>query len=171
MIIRPATAGLVEFMMKVLTCGAFGLLWLTGVAAAAPQGLDMDAINAADLSTKDDKGVNPVLIKVQVLLDRARFSPGAIDGRDGENMQNAIKAFEKARGLPVDGELDDGLWAKLNETSADPVLMTYTLTDDDVKGPFTPIPDKMEEEAKLEHLSYSSPEESLSEKFHMDTDL
>jgi lipoprotein-anchoring transpeptidase ErfK/SrfK len=145
---------------------------MTGTLVAAPQDLSMEAVNnASDLSVKPEKGASTVLIKAQVLLDRARFSPGVIDGRKGENMQNAIKAFEKARDLKVDGEIDDELWAKLNETSTDPVLMSYTITDEDVKGPFTPIPDKMEEQAELEKLSFSSPEELLAEKFHMDVDL
>ncbi|WP_445504134.1 L,D-transpeptidase family protein [Microvirga sp. G4-2] len=157
--------------MKVLVRAALGLLCMTGGAAAAPQVLDMEAVNASNFSAKVEKGVSPVLVKAQVLLDRARFSPGAIDGRNGENMQNAIRAFEKARGLKVDGALDEELWAKLNEASPDPVLITYTISDEDVKGPFTVIPERMEEQAKLERLSYSSPEELLAEKFHMDEDL
>src|SRR5690349_9538515 len=93
---------LVEFVMKVLVCAAFGLLCLTEALAASPQRLDMEAVNGSNLPVKVEDGVSPVLIKAQVLLDRARFSPGAIDGRDGENMQNAIKAFEGTRGLKVD---------------------------------------------------------------------
>lgn len=157
--------------MRVLVRAVFGLLCMTGAAAAAPQSLNLEAVNSSSFSNKPEKGVSPTLIKAQVLLDRARFSPGAIDGRNGENMQNAIKAFEKARGLKVDGALDEELWAKLNETSSDPVLITYTITDEDVKGPFAKVPDKMEDQASLDRLSYSSPEELLAEKFHMDVDL
>jgi lipoprotein-anchoring transpeptidase ErfK/SrfK len=40
-----------------------------------------------------------------------------------------------------------------------------------VKGPFVKIPDKMEEQADLERLGFSSAEELLGEKFHMDVDL
>lgn len=162
----------VELKMRALVCFAFGLLCMTGSLSATPQSLTMEAVNdASDLSVKPGKDVSPVLIKAQVLLDRARFSPGVIDGRGGENMQNAIRAFEKARDLKVDGALDDELWTKLNEISGDPVLISYTITDKDVKGPFAKIPDKMEDQAKLERLSYSSPEELLAEKFHMDADL
>jgi lipoprotein-anchoring transpeptidase ErfK/SrfK len=161
----------VEFVMKVLVCAAFGLLCITEALAASPHGLDMEAVNASNLPVKVENGVSPVLIKAQVLLDRARFSPSAIDGRDGENMQNAIKAFEGTRGLKVDGKVDEEVWAKLTEASSDPVLTTYTISAEDVKGPFVEIPTKMEEQAKLEHLSYSSPEELLAERFHMDIDL
>jgi lipoprotein-anchoring transpeptidase ErfK/SrfK len=143
---------------------------VTGIAAAS-ETLTSDAVNAAGPSEKVEKGVSPVLIKTQVLLDRARFSPGVIDGRIGENLQNAIKAFERAKGLKVDGNLDDEFWARLNESSSDPALVEYVISEDDVKGPFTTIPDKMEDQAKLDRLSYSSSEELLAEKFHMDVDL
>lgn len=157
--------------MSVLMRVLGSLILLTGAAVAAPQGLDLETINAAEFSEKPDKGISPALVKAQVLLDRARFSPGVIDGRNGENMQNAIKAFEAVQGLKADGELDEELWAKLNEAADEPVLVTYTIGDEDVKGPFATIPDKMEEQAGLERLSYSTPEELLAEKFHMDEDL
>ncbi len=160
--------------MKRLACAALGLWGLAGPVLAAPPPqppLNLETVNAADLSAKDEKGVSATFIKAQVLLDRARFSPGVIDGRKGENVQNALKAFEKARGLKVDGELDDEVWAKLNEGSADPALVEYTISADDVKGPFVDIPDKMEKQADLDRLGYSSPEELLAEKFHMDQDL
>jgi lipoprotein-anchoring transpeptidase ErfK/SrfK len=160
--------------MRVWAIAVLGAWSLVGTALAAspPKGLERDAVNNADLAAKEEGGVSPALIKAQVLLDRARFSPGVIDGRKGENVQNALKAFEKARQLKVDGELDDEVWAKLNETSQDPALVEYTITEEDVKGPFAKeIPDKLEDQANLERLAYTSPEELLAEKFHMDEDL
>jgi lipoprotein-anchoring transpeptidase ErfK/SrfK len=157
--------------MKVLAYAAFGFLGIMNPAMAAPSSLDMEVVNRAELHAKAGKEVSPAIIKAQVLLDRARFSPGVIDGRDGENMQNALKAFEKAHELEVDGVLDDDVWAKLNEATPEPVLIEYTIQEEDVKGPFTKIPDEMEEQAELERLNYSSPEELLAEKFHMDQSL
>jgi peptidoglycan hydrolase-like protein with peptidoglycan-binding domain len=82
------------------------------------------------------------MLKAQILLDRARFSPGAIDGRDGENVRKALAAFERERGLNADGLLDPEVWARLGETSTEPALIEYTITGDDVKGPFEKkIPD------------------------------
>jgi lipoprotein-anchoring transpeptidase ErfK/SrfK len=156
--------------MKLFGYVVLSVMGLTGVAAAS-ETLTLDAVNSAGPSERVEKGVSPVLIKTQVLLDRARFSPGVIDGRNGENLQNAIKAFEKVKGLKVDGEVDDEFWAKLNEGSSDPALIEYAISEDDVKGPFASIPDKMEDQAKLERLSYASTEELLAEKFHMDVDL
>ena len=156
--------------MKALTIALLGMCTVLAAPARSAT-LDRDSVNNADLSAKDEKPVSPAMIKAQVLLDRARFSPGVIDGHGGENVQNAIKAFEKARGLKPDGGLDEELWAKLNEGASEPVLVDYTISEADAKGPFVTIPDKMEDQADLDRLGYSSAEELLAEKFHMDVDL
>ena len=159
--------------MKIVAYAVLGLVGLTGSVLAEGPKLDLDAVNGATWSAKAgrSKEIDPVLVKAQVLLDRARFSPGVIDGHDGDNLKNAIKAFEKAHDLKPDGALDEAVWAKLNEISANPVLVEYKIAAEDVKGPFIEIPDKMEDQAKLDRLGYSGPEELLAEKFHMDVDL
>jgi lipoprotein-anchoring transpeptidase ErfK/SrfK len=159
--------------MKIVAYVALVVGGFVNTALAAPQTLDPEAVNKAEWSAKGDKGkeIDPALVKAQVLLDRSHFSPGVIDGHDGENLRNAIKAFERERGLKPDGTLDEELWAKLNEASSDPVLVEYTTRDEDVKGPFVTIPDKLEDQADLDRLGYSSPDELLAERFHMDVDL
>lgn len=133
---------------------------------AAP--LDAKAVNEAQLSQPQGKGISPVMIKAQVLLDRARFSPGEIDGRDGENLRKALKAFAKAQGLPEEGKLTRALLDKLAATSSEPVLHEHAIAADEVKGPFVEkIPARMEDMAKLDRLGYRSPAEALAEKFHM----
>ena len=112
-----------------------------------------------------------MLLRAQILLDRAHFSPGVIDGQDGENVKNAIAAFERANGLPEDGLLDAQVWAKLT-ADAGPVLTDYVITAQDVAGPFTPvIPKDYAEMAKLDGVRFTGPLEALAERFHMDVPL
>ncbi|MDP3175604.1 MAG: L,D-transpeptidase, partial [Phenylobacterium sp.] len=112
------------------------------------------------------------LIRAQVLLDRAHFSPGVIDGRAGENVRQALAAFEKARGLPVDGVLDDQAWAALTAADTQPAMQDYVIAPEDVAGPFVDkIPTDTAAMAALDRLAYASPAELLAEKFHMDERL
>jgi lipoprotein-anchoring transpeptidase ErfK/SrfK len=136
-----------------------------------PQKVNEAVFTESALGSDGPKGVNAVVLKLQVLLDRAHYSPGVIDGRMGENVKLALSAFEENSGFPIDGKLDSEVWKALDANGA-PVLLKYKLTAEDVEGPFVEtIPDDYAEMAKLESLSYTGPAELLSEKFHMDVDL
>ncbi len=105
------------------------------------------------------------MLAVQVALDRAGFSPGEIDGRGGPRTRLALSAFQKSAGLRrPDGAISEETIAALR--MLDPVT-TYTITQQDVAGPFIgTMPDDMMERAKLPALAYSTPLEALAEKFH-----
>jgi lipoprotein-anchoring transpeptidase ErfK/SrfK len=136
--------------------------------------LDAKAVNDAVRPEKPpvaDK-INAPVTKLQILLDRAQFSPGQIDGKFGENAQKALKAFAEQNGLGFDKTIAPELWDKLSAASEDPVLVDYKITDADVKGPFLKkLPGKLEDMKSLEALSYTSPLEGLAEKFHMSEEL
>jgi lipoprotein-anchoring transpeptidase ErfK/SrfK len=112
------------------------------------------------------------LIRAEVLLARAHFSPGVIDGLDGDNLQRAIAAFEAAHGLPQDGRMSSAVWDSLTAGDQRPVLTDYVITPDDVKGPFVAkLPKDYRELARLPSVGFTSPLEALAEKFHMDEGL
>ena len=105
------------------------------------------------------------MIGVQVALDRAGFSPGEIDGRSGPKTRLALSEFQKATKLQTIGDVSEETLAAFG-AQAEP-LVTYTITQQDVEGPFIDaMPKDMMERAKLPALAYTSALEALAEKFH-----
>jgi lipoprotein-anchoring transpeptidase ErfK/SrfK len=106
-----------------------------------------------------------------VLIDRARFSPGEIDGKFGENARKALRAYAEARRLPGADRPTEEVWNALRADDR-PVTSEYTIADKDVAGPFLEkLPSKMEEMKDIPKLGYTSPSEALAEKFHMSEQL
>src|SRR5579859_5634036 len=70
----------------------------------------------------------PLAVRLEVLLDRANFSPGEIDGKFGENAKKALRAYAEAQGLQSSDKLTTEVWDKLRADDR-PVLTKYTLTD------------------------------------------
>src|SRR5438128_5215729 len=135
-------------MRQYLTIVTVVSVWFL-VQTAAAHSLDLQTVNTAELqktSASKSKDLDPLLVRAQFLLDRAGFSPGEIDGRNGDNFKKALRAFATSRSLKYGNALTPELWAALVETSNDPALVEYTITETDVKGPFLErVPAKMEE--------------------------
>jgi lipoprotein-anchoring transpeptidase ErfK/SrfK len=159
-----------ETHMRVLAI-LISLFVYIGAASATPT--DAEDINNAQwvATSTSKKGISPLLIKAQILLARAHFSPGEIDGKPSENLNKAIAAFAEVQGSATD-KLDQDLWDNLVSMSNDPVLKEYTISEADLRGPFIEkIPNKMEKMKNLPLLAYRTPKEELAEKFHMSPEL
>ena len=113
------------------------IIALTATPLVRAAELGPDAVNSAEPSGKPlstDKPT-PIGIRLQVLLDRAHFSPGEIDGKFGENAKKALRAYAEAQQLPSAETLTDDIWKKLIANSQ-PSLRNYTIAEKDVAGPF-----------------------------------
>lgn len=129
-------------------------------------------VNDASFAAPSANRISAVILKAQILLDRAGFSPGAIDGRGNRNFRKALAAFQQQHRLSASGMLDQATWDVLVGTSAEHVLGEYAITEADTRGPFAPdISEEIEDWARLKRLSYREPGELLAEKFHMDSRL
>jgi lipoprotein-anchoring transpeptidase ErfK/SrfK len=138
----------------------------TAVLKATTKSLDAATVNdtgLVDPVAGGDKGA--AVLRAQILLDRARFSPGEIDGAYGSNLRQAIAGFQASRGLHVSGSMDASTWQALDADSA-PALVNVTLSADDVAGPFQPLPAGMPARSKLDALGFETAVEALGEKYH-----
>lgn len=140
----------------------------------APAALTRDAVESAVFAAApapvEGQPARPdaATARAQILLDRANFSPGVIDGLGGDNTRQAIAAFEKAAGLPQDGVLDAEVFRRLTAGDDGRVLTDYTITAADLSGPFIgQVPANLPDMAKLKTVGYATPLEMLAEKFHM----
>ena len=134
---------------------------------AAPSDI-VQAIENARPGEADNSMSEPLLVRVQVLLDQAHFSPGEIDGRYGANLKAAVAAYKEAHRLPNPDKIDAALLDSLKQETGAPVLQRYTIRPDDETGPFIGnVPKDFRKLAKLKRPGYGAPQEALAEKFHM----
>jgi L,D-transpeptidase catalytic domain/Putative peptidoglycan binding domain len=110
------------------------------------------------------------LFHAQVLLDAAGFSPGAIDGRNGTSFKLAVKGFQQANGLQLNGKLDAPTRQALLKASK-PSTVMVKLGPDDVRSTYIyPLPKDPEQQYKLPFLGYRNMLEKVAERYHTTPD-
>ena len=142
-------------------------------SAAAKASWTLDGLNNASWYEGIGKGQFPVYARAHVMLNNAHASPGAIDGTSGKNTLKAIASFQQMNGIKPTGTLTQETWdALLAKQGSKPAFVEYTITEEDLKGPYAEsIPSDYALQAKMKGLYYTRVTEMLGEKFHMDEDF
>jgi len=144
------------FTFKILSCFVASAAILLGTSTSI----------AAKRPARSARSVVPRELEMQVLLDRADFSPGEIDGKGGKNSREALAAFQAARGIAPGARSRKAVLEALGAGVVKPIA-SYTITAEDAAGPFLKtIPEDATEQSKLPGLYYTSVLEELGEKFH-----
>lgn len=99
----------------------------------------------------------------QIALERAGFSPGLVDGKIGAKTVLATREFQKSRGLPATGKLDDATLAALTPPTT--LTGTYVVSDADQQA-VTGTPKDWNEKAAMKYLGYAALVEVVGERFH-----
>src|SRR5207237_9424989 len=90
----------------------------------------------------------------------------------GEDARKARRALAGTKALAADKALTPETEATPMSTSNHPAITEYTISENDVKGPFLrKLPKKMEDMKTLKALDYTSPREAIAEKLHMSESL
>ena len=114
--------------------------------------------------------INGAMFHAQVLMSAQAFSPGVIDGKAGESFKLALRSFQKARGLSVNGTLDGATRAALMSANR-PSTVVVQLGPDDVRSQYVmPLPKDPEEQAKLKFMGYRNMLEKVAERYHTTPD-
>jgi hypothetical protein len=84
-----------------------GLVLASAMNSAFGVEMKPEAIQLAEPPKKglSNEMATPAGVRLRVLLDRARFSPGEIDGKFRENAKKALRAYEEAQKLPISDDV------------------------------------------------------------------
>jgi lipoprotein-anchoring transpeptidase ErfK/SrfK len=116
--------------------------------------------------------------RLQIFLDRANFSPGALTGTYDDFTIRALELYRQSRGEETSPSPSPSASSSpsnkshpapdttdLDLNSVDPTFITYTVTDTDLQS-IGPLPASVAAQAKLKFLPYRNPAEAIAEKFH-----
>src|SRR5688500_9610058 len=143
-------------------CAAFGVERVWPLHFAVPMRLFASAavlaclaLSGGMLAQEAPVSAVPVVSEVlaaQIMLDRAGFSPGEIDGRRGRNFSRALTAFQQTYSLQPSGRIDEATWTALsNRAGGQLPLVTYAITAEDIAGPYvSKIPADLIQQSQLD---------------------
>jgi lipoprotein-anchoring transpeptidase ErfK/SrfK len=141
-----------------------------GGKAASPEKFEQitaESVNGPHPLPIPQDGGGPSALAAQILLGRASFSPGVMDGHWGKNTEKAVFWLQVQSKMEPTGVLDQATWDQLTRRAGTaPPVAQATVTQQDLAGPFAPLPDDVYEQAKLKCLCYASPLEMLAERHH-----
>jgi lipoprotein-anchoring transpeptidase ErfK/SrfK len=148
------------------------LIGLSASASAAGKASNgLQKVNdPSDITPLSSGATGARVIRAQILLDRARFSPGEIDGKFGPDLEIAVKGFQEKHQLNPSGLIDEATWQQLNSGATD-LLVTYVITQEDLREPLVKIPKEVIRQSKLKRMGYESAAERMAEKFHLSPKL
>ncbi len=147
--------------MRVLILVALAVTGSALGPAAMGQGVPQVAPMAAKPALSRD------VLHVQVILDHLGFSPGMLDGREGQSLSAALRGYQISRQLPVTGRIDPRTLESLHAHRAVRPTRIVRLTPEMLAGPYIrPWPRDPQAQAKLKTMGYRSAIEKLAEMFH-----
>jgi len=141
---------------------------VAGAGAAKPAAADAAQPGEAPWVEPGTPGspIDGQLFHAQVLMSAHGFSPGVIDGKEGDSFKLALRSFQEARGLQRSGKLDTGTRRALLEANR-PSTVMIKLGPDDVNSKYVyPFPAKPDAQAELEFLGYRNMLEKVAERYH-----
>ena len=164
--------------MRVLTHFALVALILVAVALpAAARKKSLTRQHPTPSPTPDAAQVESAT-RLQIFLDRANFSPGAIDGTYNDFTRKAFELYRQGRGeqpsvsstpspSPSPAAKNNAApdTTGLDLTSFGLTFIIYTVTDADLQS-IGPLPSSVAAQAKLKFLPYRDAAEAIAEKFH-----
>jgi lipoprotein-anchoring transpeptidase ErfK/SrfK len=157
--------------MKAKIIVAIFIAYAVGTSSQAAQSFLPDTLSETERKSSVGPGMKGALVlRGQVLLDRAHFSSGEIDASYGKNLRMAINGYQKVNFLKVTGSIDSPTWSVLSADLA-PILVPYTILEADIEGPYVPIPKAWVDKSKMAVLGFESVEEALGERFHVSPKL
>jgi lipoprotein-anchoring transpeptidase ErfK/SrfK len=102
-------------------------------------------------------------LRLQVMLDRANFSPGPIDGRWGPNTRAALRAWQRREGLPETGEIDETVRARLPPLES--IFATHIVASEE-HAALRPFPRDWRARAALDRHGCETILEGIAERYH-----